>query len=96
MRMSFCNNQDVCTFEQFRTYIESTVRSTYLEDCAVPEVIKPEVIPEPPAPIGLIIPLCLVSALLFLIIVYEVYRFVKTRREEGVAGPYRPNVEEAV
>lgn len=93
MRMSFCNNLDICTFEQFRTYLESTIRSTYLDDCAVPDVVKPEVPPEPEAPIGLIVPLCLVSALLFLIIVYEIYRYVKSRKEEGQAGPYRPNVE---
>lgn len=66
-----------------------------MKDCGVAEVIKPEPVEEPSAPIGLIIPLCLVSALLFLIVVYEVYRYVKKRKEEANAGPYQTNVEEA-
>lgn len=58
-------------------------------------MIKPAPAVEESAPIGLIIPLCLVSALLFLIIVYEVYRYVKKRKEESNNGPYQTNMEEA-
>lgn len=93
MNMPFCNNQTECTFEQFESFLKQTIRSSYMDDCGVPPVIKPQPIPEPQVPIGLLIPLIIVGTLLLMILVYELYRFWKKRKEDTLSAPYRPNVE---
>lgn len=95
VKLPFCNNSLTCSYNDFKAYLTSRINENYLDDCEVTAVIKPQPLPEFSAPIGLIIPLCLVSALLFLIIVYEAYRFFKKKKEEANAGPYQHNIEEA-